>query len=107
MVTVNTFDLFSPLSLSFIFKPLKFRLQALISIHFFNLLLKHEVGSNTIYTLIELICCFGLMKLKNVSAVTVMSIAENTNFVNMLILSTYLSGIKIKLVFVCYELFIK
>ena len=48
MVTVNTFDLFSPLSLSFIFKPLKFRLQALISIHFFNLLLKHEVGSNTI-----------------------------------------------------------
>jgi len=32
---------------------------------------------------------------------------ENTNIVNMIILSTYLSGIKNKLVFVCLELFIK
>ena len=41
----------------------------------FQLTLKHKVDNNNIHTLIELICCFGLTKLKNVSTVTIMSIA--------------------------------
>ena len=95
MVTVNTFDFFSPFKLILYFLNCYISDNKDLLAYFFYLLLKYKVGNNNAHTLIELICCFGLMKLKkylfcyrNVHC----CYRENTNFVNMIIVSTYLSG---------------